>query len=92
MKSKIKQLIEKECVNLLNQAKDLFNITQATVVNDKILIYLKDELDENAQNEISKKISNFLLLNLDELRKAGKINNLPVFSIITNPKMITIEI
>ena len=92
MKSKIKQLIEKECVNLLNQAKDLFNITQATVVNDKILIYLKDELDEDAQNEISKKISNFLLLNLDELRKAGKINNLPVFSIITNPKMITIEI
>jgi len=92
MKSEIKKLIENECIKLLNQAKDLFNIVGATLADDKILIHLKNELNEVEQDELSKKISNFLLLNLDELRKIGKINNLPIFRINTNPKMITIEI
>jgi len=92
MKSEIKRFIEKNVVEIINKHKDKFPIVGAQLAGEKILIPLKEELNEDQQNEISNEISLLITLELENLRKEGKIANLPILTFITNPKLITIEI
>ena len=92
MKSEIKRFIEKNVVEIINKHKDKFPIVGAQLAGEKILIPLKEDLNEDQQNEISNEISLLITLELENLRTEGKIANLPILTFITNPKLITIEI
>ena len=91
-KSPIKRLIEKEILEIINSNKKLFNVTGANKAGDKIIIPLKQELTEDEVDNLSRDISVKITLELDKLRKEGKIMDLPILAFNTNPKMISIEI
>ena len=92
MKSDIKRKIEKNIIEIVNAYKDELHIVGAQLAGDKILIPLKEELNEDQQNEISQEISRIIILGLEKLRKQNEIANLPILRFNTNPKMISIEI
>jgi hypothetical protein len=92
LKSEIKRKVEKIIVDIINDHKKELNIIGANLAGDKILIPLAIETNEDMQEEISKKLSEIILLELDKIRKSGEISNLPILTYVTNPKMISIEI
>ena len=93
MKSNIKEFIEKETVRIINEEKEKFpNIAGANLAGEKIIIPLKEELNDEEQDELSRNLSNIILIGLDKLRKEEKIANLPILTFNTNQKMISIEI
>jgi hypothetical protein len=92
MKSEIKRKIEKYIVEIINAHKDELGIPGANLAGDRILIPLQKSLSEDEQNKLSEKITQIVLLKLEEKRKAGEIVNLPILSYTTNQNMISIEI